>query len=189
MILKIPNKLRFNARKLQLLCEANRELRIECYNKKFFQKLILMCPTGFETGNRNIRIGASLWIWNAKYRLGEICDSSTGFILPDGDMLSPDASWVSNEKLKMLSEEEKKKFLPFCPDFLIELRSSSDSLKKLQKKMEKWMRNGCHLAWLLDFENKKAYIYRTSGMEIQHLNEKPILSGENILPNFEFQFC
>jgi len=185
IILQIPSRLRFSNDKLFYLCEANRHFRIECYNQKNSQKLQIMMPTDFFTGNRNWKINEQLYEWAKFNDFGKCGDSSTGFILPDGDMLSPDASWVSNEKLQHLTKGQLKKFPPVCPDFVIEIMSKANKFVKSHKKMRKWMQNGCRLAFLLDFKKKIAYIYRENQkVELVDLIIKPQLSGENILENF-----
>ena len=136
-------------------CIQNRDLKIERnYNKQIF----IMSPTGFETGKRNAEIIFQLENWNRKYKSGYVFDSSTGFTLPNNAVRSPYAAWIKKERADNLSENEKKQFAHICPDFIIELKSKSDSLKNLQEKMEEWINNGCGLGWLIDFEDKKTYI-------------------------------
>ncbi len=162
-------------------CETNKELRIE---RNENQKLSIMPPTGFNTGKRNARITCRLGLWNIEKELGDVGDSSTGYTLPDGSLRSPDASWVSAERLQTISPEDTKKFLPLCPDFVIELKSPSDSLPVLQGKMLEWIKNGCQLAWLIDCEKEKVYIYRQDGSIDTISSFDETVSGENILPDF-----
>ena len=162
-------------------CQANRDVRIE-RNKK--REIIVMPPTGFETGDKNSEINFQLRLWNKKKEHGRVGDSSTGFNLPNGATRSPDASWVRNERVEKLSAARRKKFLPLCPDFVIELRSASDSLRDTQEKMEEYIENGARLGWLIDPKKEKVHIYRKNG-EIEILKKPDKVSGEDILKGFE----
>lgn len=163
-------------------CQQNPGLRMERDHTK---QIFIMAPTGYYTGGINSGIFGELYIWNKRYNTGKVFDSSTGFTLPDGAVFSPDAAWVSNERNNLLSEEEKNKFAPVCPNFIVELKSPSDRLKILKNKMLKWMENGAQLGWLIDPETKQVFIYREDGSiaVIQGFSNK--LSGENVLPGFE----
>ena len=163
-------------------CTQNRDLRIERDSNR---QIYIMAPTGFETGGFNSDINAELNFWNRKNKTGKVFDSSTGFTLPDRAVFSPDAAWISNEKISKLTKEQRNIFAPVCPDFIIELKSKSDTIPELQNKMLKWIENGSKLAWLLIPEKEEAHIYRSNGnIEIvKGFNKK--LSGENILPGFE----
>ncbi len=163
-------------------CVQNRNLKIERDCKK---QLFIMSPTTSETGNHNAEIIYQLANWNRKDKPGYVFDSNAGFTLPNGAMRSPDASWIEKSKWEKLSEKEKESFAHICPDFIIELKSKSDSLKNLQEKMEEWMNNGCLLGWLIDFADKKIHIYKPE-KEIQKVSfyERPLL-GEEVLPGFE----
>ena len=163
-------------------CTQNRNLRIE---RDANGQIYIMPPTGLDTGAFNSDINTDLSIWNRKNKTGKVFDSSTGFTLPDRAVFSPDAAWISNEKISKLTKEQRNIFAPICPDFVIELKSKSDTIPELQNKMLKWIENGCKLAWLLIPEKEEAHIYRSNGnIEIvKGFNKK--LSGENILPGFE----
>ena len=165
-----------------IFCQQNPDLRIERDQNR---QIFIMAPTGFYTGKFNSDIITELNLWNRISKTGEVFESSTGFALPDEAVFSPDASWISNEKINFLTEEQKKKFAPVCPDFVIELKSASDKLMTLKSKMVKWIENGAQLAWLIDPESKKVFIYRedSSVTIIQGFDNK--LSGENVLPGFE----
>ena len=165
------------------LCTSNKNVKIERTSEG---ELIFMPPTGFLTGNINSHINRILSNWNEKFKKGTVCDSSTGFILPNKAMRSPDAAWISNERLKNFTEEEKKKFLRLCPDFVIELMSESDWLPVCQDKMIEWMKNGCRLAWLIDPEHEKVYIYRKGGSISVVESFDEVIKGENVLEGFEF---
>ena len=133
---------------------------------------------------RNLEILLQLGSWAKKDKTGKATESNGGFILPNGATYAPDASWTKNDRLKNFTAEQKKKFLPLCPDFVIELRSSSDNLTELKAKMAEYIENGAQLGWLINPKEKEVYIYRASG-EIEILQNPQTVSGENILENFE----
>jgi Uma2 family endonuclease len=163
-----------------LLCQNNRDLRFE---RSASGDLIIMPPTGSETGNRNIKLSTQLEIWSSQNNLGLAFDSSTGFQLPNGANRSPDAAWVKKERWEALTQEEKEKFAPLCPDFVVELRSKTDSLEKLQAKMQEYIDNGAKLGWLLDRQNSRVEIYRPN-QAVEIISSPSSLSGEDILPGF-----
>jgi len=141
-------------------------------------------PTGGETGKRNLSLSTQLGNWyEANESLGEAFDSSTGFELPSGASRSPDAAWVRRERWDGLTPEQKKTFVPLCPDFVVELRSETDSLTVLQAKMQEYMDNGAQLGWLIDPKNKQVEIYRAGQVE-EVLEHPSTLSGESVLPGF-----
>ena len=141
-------------------------------------------PTGGESGQRNFSFTGQLDRWvEAHEDLGEGFDSSTGFILPSGATRSPDASWVSRQRWEALTPEQRKGFVPLCPDFVVELRSASDSLSKLQEKMLEYLDNGARLGWLIDPQNRRVEIYRP-GQDVEVLEHPTDISGEDILPGF-----
>lgn len=142
-----------------------------------------MPPTGGGTGKRNSEINLDLGLWNRQTQLGVVFDSSTCFKLPKGADYSPDASWIPLAKWEALTPEQQEKFPPICPDFVIELRSPSDSLKALQGKMQEYLDNGTQLGWLINPKNRQVEIYR-QGQEKQVLDNPPTLSGEEVLPGF-----
>jgi Uma2 family endonuclease len=162
-------------------CQMNDTLEFE---RDSHGNIILMSPTGSFTGNLNFRISGNLFIWNENSRLGEAFDSSTGFTLPNGAVRSPDASWIKNERWNLVTDEQKEKFAPICPDFVVEIRSKSDQLNYLINKMEEYIANGTQLAWLIDRFDNKAYIFKEdkSVIKLDSLNVK--LSGELVLPGF-----
>lgn len=161
------------------LCQANRDLRLERTAKG---ELIIMPPAGGETGNRNIEIAFQLQAWSRQNNLGIAFDSSTGFKLPNGAERAPDASWVQRKRWDALSAEQKRKFPPLCPDFVVELRSETDSIKTLQEKMQEYMDNGARLSWLID-KTQQVEIYRI-GREVETLQKPGTLSGEDVLLSF-----
>jgi Uma2 family endonuclease len=161
-------------------CLANRDLRIE---RTASGEVIIMPPAFSDTGNRNIKIAQQLANWAEQDGTGETFDSSAGFTLPNGATRSPDASWIKLERWHGLTEEQKSSFAPICPDFVIELRSSSDTLNGLQDKMKEYIANGASLGWLSDRKNRKVYIYRPN-QEPGILNNPETVSGDPVLPGF-----
>ncbi|WP_310487113.1 Uma2 family endonuclease [Chamaesiphon sp. VAR_69_metabat_338] len=145
--------------------------------------LIVMAPTGGETGNWNSELNLEVGLWNRTNQTGKTFDSSTGFELPNGGDRSPDVAWIPLAKWEALTPEERRGFLPLCPDFAIELMSRSDSWVQTQAKMAEYMESGCRLAWLLDPKGKRAVIYRL-GQPPEFLNSPDSLSGEDVLPGF-----
>jgi Uma2 family endonuclease len=162
------------------LCLSNRDYRFERTAKG---ELIVMPPTGSDTGRRNIKITTQLEIWNSQSKLGVAFDSSTGFKLPNGAERSPDASWVKKERWESLTVEQQAKFAPLCPDFVVELSSPSDSLQNLQEKMREYINNGAKLGWLIDRKNQQVEIYRPD-RDVEILSSPQTLSGEDVLPGF-----
>jgi Uma2 family endonuclease len=162
------------------MCQKNRDYRFE---RTASGELLIMPPTGSDTGNRNFDMVVELGIWNKQTKLGKGFDSSTGFTLPNGAERSPDVSWVKIERWNALTPEQQEKFAPICPDFVVELRSRTDSLKELQEKMQEYIENGTQLGWLIDRKNKRVEIYRP-GKDVEILGNPASLSGENILPGF-----
>ncbi|QKQ72012.1 Uma2 family endonuclease [Nostoc sp. TCL240-02] len=162
------------------MCQKNRDYRFE---RTASGEILIMPPIGSDTGNRNFDMVVELGIWNKQTKLGKGFDSSTGFTLPNGAERSPDASWVKIERWNALTPEQQEKFAPICPDFVIELRSRTDSLKELQEKMQEYIGNGAQLGWLIDRKNKRVEIYRP-GKDVDILDNPTSLSGENVLPGF-----
>lgn len=145
-----------------------------------------MPPTGGESRIRNSALTTELTLWNRQTQLGVVF-ASTVFQLPDGSKRSPDASWVTLERWQALSAEARRKFPPLCPDFVVELRSETDSLSQLQAKMQAYLANGIRLGWLIDPLTPLIEIYRPQ-QTVEALNfttnQPPVLSGEQVLPNF-----
>ena len=162
------------------LCQDNQDLQFE---RTKTGELIIMPPTGGGTGKRNLKISVQLYLWNERTNLGEAFDSSTGFKLPNGADRSPDASWVSQERWDALTLEQQEKFVPLCPDFVIELMSPSDTLEKTRAKMQEYRENGAKLGWLINRKQKQLEIYRPE-QAVEILNQPNQVSGEDILPGF-----
>jgi Uma2 family endonuclease len=163
------------------LCASNKMLRIE---RTAQGEIMLLHPTGGESGRQNADITYFLARWNRQQRRGVVFDSSAGFLLPSGAMRSPDGAFVLQARWEALSLAERKKFLPLCPDFVIELLSESDSLTKTHEKMHEWMENGCRLAWLIDPSNETVYVYRADDSTSEIRGFDNTVSGEDILPDF-----
>ncbi len=161
-------------------CQLNRDWRIE---RTAEGDLEIMPLTGGETSSRNIELAAQVQLWTRQNSMGAAFDSSGGFVLPNGAVRSPDIAWVRRERLRALSAEQKRKFLPLCPDFVIELRSPSDSSVTVEAKMGEYIQNGARLGWLLDPGSRRAYVYRP-GEPPQVLENPHKLSGEPELPGF-----
>ena len=145
--LRWPPSLRLEEDQFFDFCQANNELRIERTAEGDCE---IMTPTGGATGWRNSRLVTQLTIWADFDGSGVVFDSSTGFTLPNGAMRSPDVSWVKKSRLTFLTDKQKAKFLPLCPDFVIELRSPSDNINALQDKMQEYVANGASLGWLIN---------------------------------------
>ncbi|HBQ98065.1 MULTISPECIES: Uma2 family endonuclease [unclassified Roseofilum] len=179
-ILNNPDTASITDEQFYQLCAANGDLRLERTAKG---DLIIMPPTGGTTGNWNFKIAQQLANWTDTDGTGIGFDSSTCFKLPKGADYSPDAAWIPLAKWEALTPEQQEKFPPICPDFVIELRSPSDSLKLLQDKMQEYLDNGTQLGWLINPQNRQVEIYR-QGQDKQILDHPPSLSGEDILPGF-----
>jgi Uma2 family endonuclease len=163
-------------------CIENDHLRIE---RDAHGNILIMTPVTSITGNRNFNLATELGIWNKRHRRGKCFDSSAGFILPDTSMRSPDVAFVRNENIAKLDKEDKKGFFKICPDFVIELKSSTDSLKSLQRKMKDYISNRCALGWLVDADNQKVYVYDKDGSVIIHDNFKKPIRGKYFMSDFE----
>lgn len=162
------------------LCRLNRELRIE---RNAAGDLLIMPPAGSETGGRNSNIAWQLVDWSRKDGSGVTFDSSAGFTLPNGAVRSPDAAWIERSRWERLPREQRDRFAPICPDFVLELRSPSDALRDLQAKMQEYLDNGARLGWLLDPEPRHAYVY-IPGVPVERLDDPATLSGGEVLPGF-----
>jgi Uma2 family endonuclease len=149
------------------LCQINRDWRFE---RTTHGELVIMSPTGSETGNYNFDLLGQLWAWTIQDGTGKGFDSSTGFTLPNGAVRSPDAAWIKLSRWEALPEAQRKKFAPICPDFVIELRSE-------------YLQNGARLGWLLDREHQTVYVYRPQ-LPVQVLEKPATISGDPVLPGF-----
>ena len=161
-------------------CQLNRDFRIE---RNQIGDLLIMSPTGSETEERNFDLIVQLGVWTKQNRTGVGFGSSGGFTLPNGAVRSPDAAWINRAKWEAIPAEQRKKFAPICPEFIIELRSETDNLKILQEKMQEYIDNGTQLGWLIDRKQRKVFIYRPN-CAVEELDNPQTLTGENLLPGF-----
>ena len=162
------------------LCRYNPELSLERNQKG---EIIIMSPTGGETGKKNAELMIDFGLWNRRQKSGQIFDSSTCFKLPLGSNRSPDVAYIQQERWDQLTQDERESFPPIAPDFVLELMAKTDSLKRLQEKMQEYIDNGVKLGWLINPEKKQVEIYR-QGQEKEVLDNPLTLSGEDILPEF-----
>lgn len=166
-------------------CQRNRDLRIESTRDG---DLIIKPPAGGETGYRNALVTAQLVNWSLADGTGLAFDSSTGFRLPDGAKRSPDGAWIARERWNELSDEQRAKFPPLAPDFVVEIRSTSDPLSDLMRKMAEYIENGVRLGWLLDPAAKKVWIYRPAAEPLE-LDRPEELDGGDVLPGFRLKLA
>jgi Uma2 family endonuclease len=162
------------------LCQDNPEIKFE---RNIDGELLIMAPTGGETGHRNIEIAADFVIWNRRAGLGVCFDSSTGFKLPNGADRSPDVAWIRKERWQALTPQQREKFPPIAPDFVLELMSPTDELSIVREKMLEYRDNGVRLGWLIDPKKRRVEVYRP-GREVDVLDAPALLSGEEVLPGF-----
>jgi Uma2 family endonuclease len=166
------------------LCRQNEVLRFEINAQG---EMIVMTPVGGDSGRREMSIGARLWAWNDAADLGEVFSSSTIFRFPNGAKRSPDAAWVARDRWDALSADDRSKFPPLAPDFVVELRSRTDELEPLRAKMQEYLANGVRLGWLINPQDQQAEIYRVDSsnlIQIETTDLPTTLSDESILPGF-----
>jgi Uma2 family endonuclease len=161
-------------------CQRNKSMRIEMDKNG---EITIMPPTGSETGGKNFTLTVKFGVWAEEDGTGKGFGSSTGFRLPNGAKRSPDLSWMTLEKWNAIPKAKRKKFAPVCPDFVVELRSETDSLSKLQAKMLEYIENGASLGWLIDAGERKVYVYRQDA-EAEILENPAEISGELLLQDF-----
>ena len=161
-------------------CAQNSELRIECTAKG---DLEIMPPAFSDTGSMELDVSGQLWTWTRANRNGVAFGPTAGFRLPNGAVRSPDASWIPQARLDALTEEERTGFWQVCPDFVVELRSETDRLSRLQAKMQEYIDNGARLGWLIDPIARRAYVYRP-GAAVEVLDNPQMLSGDPELAGF-----
>jgi Uma2 family endonuclease len=180
LTLKLDSIVRLTDEQFYQLCQDNPELKLE---RTATGELIVISPTGGETGKQNSDLLIDLGVWNRRTKLGVVFDSSTGFKLPNGGDRSPDVAWIPQAKWDALTPAQRKRFLPLYPDFLVELLSPSDSWEAGEAKMQEYQDNGNRLGWLIDPESRKVAIYRL-GQAVERLESPDALSGEDVLPGF-----
>ena len=162
------------------LCQLNRDVRIE---RNAEGSIALMPPTGGETGARSGRLFAAVFGWADEDGTGVAFDSSTGFELPNGAIRSPDVAWVPRARLARVPAKDKQRFLPLCPDFVVELLSPPDSLPVLRGKMEEYRENGARLGWLIDPRRRSVTVYRP-GASAELFSQPTTVNGEGVVPGF-----
>ena len=171
---------KISEREFLKLCKDNPETRFETTKEG---RLIIMSPTGSMSGKFNVSLAAQLWNWNNQSKLGVVFDSSTGFKLSNGAIRSPDVSWLELTRWDSLNLQQKRKFAPIEPDFVIELLSPTDDLTELQQKMLEYRSCGVRLGWLINPDEKQVEIHR-QGQDKEVLNNPSNLSGEDVLSGF-----
>ena len=180
MILDLLSLVELTHEQFEELCRHNRDVRLE---QTAPGELVVMPPTDGETGKCNAALAGQLWAWNRRSQHGVTFDSSTGFKLPNGATRSPDAAWVSSERWNALTPEEKRRFVPLCPDFAIELVSPSDSVQDIQAKMREYLENGLRLGWLIDPDTNQIEVYQPD-RPVDVLHQPQSISGNPVLPGF-----
>lgn len=186
VLLQLPKALGLQVTREQFmaLAAANRDLHLE---RTASGELVVNPPTGWETGEQNWSLAGELYLWwRSAGEPGKAFDSSTGFLLPNGAIRSPDAAWVSPERWEALTPEQTAMFAAVCPDFVVALRSRSDRLPELQAKLAEYRENGARLGWLLDPVTRRVEVYRP-GQAVEVLDDPGELSGENVLPGFRLE--
>ncbi|MGF1492365.1 MAG: Uma2 family endonuclease [Microcoleaceae cyanobacterium] len=164
-------------------CQLNRDYRIE---RNAAGEMIIMSPTGSETGNRNFKLAQQLANWTDQDGTGIGFDSSSGFKLPSGADRSPDIAWMTLEKWSRIPPDQQTKFAPVCPDFVVEIRSPSDTIKPIQEKLQEYIDNGASLGWLVDRKNRTVYVYRPD-TAVECLDNPETVGGDPILPGFSLK--
>ena len=178
--LRLPPAIALSDDHLLELSSLNRDLRLEINAEG---ELLIMPPAGGDTGDSEAEIGMQLRRWAKHDATGTTFSSSTGFRLPNGALRSPDSSWIPHERLAQLTPEQRKKFIPACPDFVLELRSPSDAMATLHAKLREYMANGARLGWLLDPETRRVFVYRPDA-PMEQLDDPATVSGDPVLPGF-----
>ncbi|MDB9493796.1 Uma2 family endonuclease [Spirulina major CS-329] len=179
----IPERLKITPEQFTQIAIANRDLRLE---QTVTGELIIMPPTGGNTGKRNSTLNARFVLWNEQTQLGEVFDSSTAFRLPNGAARSPDIAWVRRDRWDALTPAQQETFPPLCPDFVLKLRSKTDSLSDLQAKMQEYLANGLQLGWLINIQGKTVEIYRAA-QPMEQRDRPDTLDGEAVLSQFTLE--
>ncbi|WP_448380203.1 Uma2 family endonuclease [Gloeomargarita sp.] len=178
--MRLPSPFRCTPEQFVELVKANPELRWELTAQG---EVIVMPPTGSETGSYSSELIANFVIWNRQSQLGKVFDSSTGFRLPNGAIRSPDVAWIAKERWTQLSPEQRRTFAPICPDFVVELVSPTDDVNALAAKMQEYLENGCRLGWLVDPQKRQVTIYRPQ-VAPEIVSFAVPLTGADVLPGF-----
>lgn len=162
-------------------CVANKELRIERNSKR---EILIMPPSGSETGSFNAGLVIEIGVWNRQTKLGVVFDSSAGFTLSNDAVRAADVAWMGKDRWGTIPEANRKKFARICPDFVAEIKSPSDSVRDLKNKMREWLENGCRLGWLIDPEDRQVYVYTPSQPDPPALPLGEV-NGAGVLPGLE----
>ncbi|MFQ5615011.1 MAG: Uma2 family endonuclease [Anaerolineales bacterium] len=180
LTLEIPSIMKLTDEQFFAFCQLNRDYGIE---RNAHGEIIIMAPAGAETGWRNSELIIDFGNWARQDGTGVVFDSSTGFRLSTGSTRSPDVAWVRRERLSGFTRQQRQKFLPLCPDFVVELRSPSDSVKDLQRKMEEYIQSGARGGWLIDPVNRRVYVYHPD-TPVERVDAPDHISDEAVLPAF-----
>ena len=180
IVLKLSPLIEMDDERFAEFCSLNRDLRIE---RTATGELEIMAPAFSETGNRQSKITTQLEIWTSHDDSGIAFAPPAGFTLPNGAIREPDASWVPKSRLAALTLEDRDRFIPLCPDFVVELRSATDRLSVLQAKMEEYIANGARLGWLIDPQSRSVYTYRPDH-DVEIITNPQTLSADPALPGF-----
>ena len=180
IIICYPERRALSDDELLELSLCNKDLQFE---RTAQGDLVVMTPTGSEASRRNAEITGQLAVWAKRDGTGITFDSSGGFHLPNSAVRAPDACWVSSKRLNKLTDEQRKKFPPLCPEFVIELYSTLNTLDEVQAKMQEYLENGAQLGWLIDPEEKQVHVYTPGSVEV--LDNPKTVSGGELLVGFE----
>ena len=178
--LHVSSKRRVTREQYRALCEANPELRIE---RSAEGELTVMAPAHTRSGIQNNALSYQVFGWALKDGTGVAGDSSTGYDLPNGANRSPDASWTLKSRIAALQPQQREGYVEICPDFVVELRSSTDRLSEIRAKMQEYIACGARLGWLIDPTQRKVWVYRP-GVEVEQLDEPLTVEGGDVLPGF-----
>lgn len=181
----IPDSASWTNDQLFDFCAANHDLHVE---RDADGTIHFMPPTGGLSGNRNADLITDFVVWNRRQKAGRCFDSSTGFVLPNGAMRSADVAWLRTDRWEALTPEQQRKFVPLCPDFVLELRSDTDRLIDVQAKMDEWIANGCRLGWLVDPETRRTWVY-PSGAEPEAVPFDTTLDGGEVMPGLRVRLA
>lgn len=177
---RLSTRRRVTPQEYRAFCEANPEWRIE---RSAHGELILMAPAHSRSGAQNAALNYQVYGWTLHDGTGISFDSSTGFDLPDGSNRSPDASWISKSRLATLEPGQREEYFEICPDFVVELRSSSDRIPELQAKMQDYLACGARLGWLIDPLERRVWVYRP-GAAVEVLEAPATLTAGPLMPGF-----
>ena len=185
LLLRVRPAIEMTDEQFFAFCQVNRDLRIE---RTAEGDVLIMSPTGGKSSERNAELGAQLRTWARRGRSGSVFDSSGGFVLPSGAIRSPDAAWVKRDRMAVLSDAQREKFVPLCPDFVVELLSPSDDVAAVRAKMEEYMANGARLGWLIDPSRRAVEVYRRGGA-VERLENPATVSGDPVLAGFQLDLA